>query len=79
MDQDLTPEQLYRDLVDAHTRPAIPSGAFTVKQFAADADLGRDAAQEALLVLLEAGQLERVSDGKRYWYYFKTRELKENG
>jgi len=77
MDQSLTAEQLYRDLVQAYTKPAIPPGAFTVKTFAQDTGTGIKQAYEILNAQVAAGTLGRVNDGRRDWYFFKTVILSE--
>jgi hypothetical protein len=75
MDQSLTAQQLYRDLVNAVKRPIIPEGAFTVERFATDANLSPQVAGNVLYERFRAGELQRIFDGRRYWYYFKTAEV----
>ena len=70
MAEGLTAEQLYRDLVQAHQRPEVPEGAFTAQQFADDAGFSKSIACDKLLRLVQAGELERLWDRGRYWYYF---------
>lgn len=69
----LTPEQLYHDLVEAYKRPALPRGAFNKTKFARDTNRTPSDAARVLLSLYDNGHgvLDRVQIGKEFWYWHK--------
>lgn len=70
-ESDLTPDQLYRDLVEAYKRPPLPEGAFSKAQFARDTNRTPSDAARILLQLYNDGKLDRVQIGKEFWYWHK--------
>lgn len=71
MDQSLTAQQLYADLVAASKQQPIPEGAFAKGKFAEDCDISPKRAYSILKAKFDAGEMGRVLVDKEYWYYFK--------
>lgn len=70
MAEDLTPQQLYEDLVAAYAIPEAPPGAFTAATFAARTGRPDSGARAILLKLYREGKIKRLLIDGEYKYYY---------